>query len=174
MGTNPGDLEPMIMSMRSILRAEHVVEFLHPTFQEYLLSPHNVDMPFESIAMHSDVTISVLKVLQEDLKEDICGISLPNEPYPKNADVMDLDKRLERLWTSCPALPYAAKYWGYHVSTAVTEKQVAQMLRRFLESRIFYLVELLSLMGRLHLIRNFEEIRRSCEYQGLGDEVEVS
>ncbi|CAG7852866.1 Vegetative incompatibility protein HET-E-1, partial [Serendipita indica DSM 11827] len=172
-GIIDSELEPILESMQSIFRVETVVEFLHPTFREYLLSRHNVDMPFESTAMQSGLAVSVLTVLQEDLKEDICGISLPNEPYPKNADVVDLDGRLEQLWARCPALPYAAKYWGYHASTVVTEKHVLQLLQRFLESQILHLVELLSLMGHMHLIRNFEEIRRSCEYQGLGDEVEV-
>ncbi|CAG7851405.1 Vegetative incompatibility protein HET-E-1 [Serendipita indica DSM 11827] len=172
-GIADSELEPILESMQSVFRVDTVVEFLHPTFQEYLLGPHNVDMPFKSTAMQSDLAVSILKVLQEDLKEDICGVSLPNKPYPKNADIVDLDKRLEQLWARSPALPYAAKYWGYHVSTVVTDGHVAQMLRRFLASQILYLVELLSLMDHVHLIRNFEEIRRSCEYQGLGDEFEV-
>ncbi|CAG7849681.1 Vegetative incompatibility protein HET-E-1, partial [Serendipita indica DSM 11827] len=172
-GIADSELRLILGSMQSVFRVESVVEFLHPTFREYLLSPYNVDIPFDSTAMQSDLALSVLTVLQRDLKEDVCGISMPNEPYPRNTDVMDLDKRLERLWTSCPALPYAAKYWGYHVSTVITEKQVAQMLQRFLENQILYLVELLSLMDHVHLIRNFEEIRRSCECQGLGDEVEL-
>ncbi|CAG7852082.1 Vegetative incompatibility protein HET-E-1 [Serendipita indica DSM 11827] len=157
----------------SVFRVERVVEFLHPTFREYLLSPYNVDMPFDSTSIQSDLAISVLTVLQKDLKEDICGISVPNEPYPRNADVMDLDKRLERLWTSFPALRYAAKYWGYHASTVVMEEHVVRPLRMFLESQILYLVELLSLMGHIHLIRNFEEIRQSCAHQRFSDELEV-
>ncbi|CAG7848121.1 Vegetative incompatibility protein HET-E-1 [Serendipita indica DSM 11827] len=172
-GIADSELEPILGSMQSVFRVESVVEFLHPTFREYLLSPYNVDMPFDSTAMQSDLATSVLRVLQKGLKEDICGISVPNEPYPRNTDVTDLDKRLEQLWARFPALPYAAKYWGYHVSTVVTDGHVAQMLRRFLASQILYLVELLSLMDHVHLIRNFEEIRRSCEYQGLGDEVET-
>ncbi|CCA76483.1 related to WD-40 repeat-containing protein-Laccaria bicolor [Serendipita indica DSM 11827] len=173
-GIADSELRLILGSMQSVFRVKSVVEFLHPTFREYLLSPYNVDMPFDSTAMQSDLAISVLTVLQKDLKEDICGISVPNEPYPRNTDVMDLDERLERLWTSCPALPYAAKYWGYHASTVVMEEHVVQPLRRFLESQILYLVELLSLMGHMHLIRNFEEIRRSCAQQRFGDEVEVS
>ncbi|CAG7853499.1 Vegetative incompatibility protein HET-E-1 [Serendipita indica DSM 11827] len=172
-GIADSELRLILGSMQSVFRVESVVEFLHPTFREYLLSPYNVDMPFDSTAMQSDLALSVLTVLQKDLKEDVCGISVPNEPYPKNTDVVDLDERLKRLWASRPALPYAAKYWGYHASTVVTEKHVLQLLQRFLENQILYLVELLSLMDHVHLIRNFEEIRRSCECQGLGDEVEV-
>ncbi|CCA76716.1 hypothetical protein PIIN_10704 [Serendipita indica DSM 11827] len=173
-GIADSELRLILRSMQSVFRVERVVEFLHPTFREYLLSPYNVDMPFDSTSIQSDLAISVLTVLQKDLKEDICGISVPNEPYPRNADVMDLDKRLERLWTSFPALRYAAKYWGYHASTVVMEEHVVRPLRMFLESQILYLVELLSLMGHIHLIRNFEEIRQSCAHQRFSDELEVS
>ncbi|CAG7853501.1 Vegetative incompatibility protein HET-E-1 [Serendipita indica DSM 11827] len=106
--------------------------------------------------MQSDLAVSILKVLGGSEGGHLRHF-LPNKPYPKNADIVDLDKRLEQLWAGSPALPYAAKYWGYHV----------------FKSQILYLVELLSLMDHVHLIRNFEEIRRSCECQGLGDEVEV-
>ncbi|CAG7853267.1 SubName: Full=Related to WD-40 repeat-containing protein-Laccaria bicolor {ECO:0000313/EMBL:CCA76483.1} [Serendipita indica DSM 11827] len=54
-GIADSELEPILGSMQSVFRVKTVVEFLHPTFREYLLSPYNVDMPFESTAMQSDL-----------------------------------------------------------------------------------------------------------------------
>ena len=169
----PAELENIVVSMRSVFRVENVVEFLHPTFREYLLGEHNSDMPFDSTAIQSSVAISVLQTLQADLKQDICGICKPNEPYPDNADVLDLDERLDRVWSSSPALSYSIRYWGSHTAPVVANEHAAKELQTFLETGILYLIELMSLMGQMNLIRNFEEVRKGYQ-QSDGSEVEVS
>ena len=167
------ELQRIVVSMQSVFRVESVVEFLHPTFREYLLGEHNSDMPFDSTAMQSSLAVSVLQTLRDDLKEDICGICKPDEPYPNNADVFDLDERLHQIWSSSPALSYSIKYWGAHTTFVIINEKVANALRTFLKTGILYLIELLSLTGQIHLIRNFEEVRRSYQ-QSDAFEVEVS
>ena len=161
----PIELARIVVSMQSVFRVENVVEFLHPTFREYLVSAHNSDMPFESTTMQSSLAVSILDTLQTDLKEDICGIDRPDEPFPKNVDVLDLDECLQRVWDVSPALPYAVRYWGSHIAPVVADENVAKVLQTFLETQILHLVELLSLVGEIPLIRNFEEVRRGLERQ---------
>ncbi|CCA73665.1 related to NACHT and WD40 domain protein-Penicillium marneffei [Serendipita indica DSM 11827] len=168
-------LQLILASIQSVFRIDKVVEFLHPTFREYLVSSHNLDRPFDSATLQSDLAISILGVFQEDLKEDICGICQPDEPYPDNAHVLDLDGRLEQVWRASPALSYSVRYWGYHTGPFITEECVIKVLHTFLVTRVLYLIELLSLMGQIHLIQNFEEVRQHLENQGLGAfEAEVS
>ena len=159
------ELEHILTSMQSVFCVDNAVEFIHLTFREYLVGAHNSEMPFDFTTVQSALAISVLNILQEDLKEDICGIYQPDQPYPKLVDVLDLNERLQRVWNSSPALPYLAKYWSSHIVPVAANENVAKVLRGFLETRILHFIELVCLMGQMHLFRNLEEARRGFGYQ---------
>ncbi|CAG7853322.1 SubName: Full=Uncharacterized protein {ECO:0000313/EMBL:CCA73458.1} [Serendipita indica DSM 11827] len=157
---DPDDLEPIISSMRSVLRAENVVEFLHPTFHEYLHSSRNEELRVDAGVYHSDVARTALEVLQADLRQDVCNISIPDHRYPDNNDVSDLEGRLNALWTHSPALLYSARYWSAHVIAGISREEVMVHLGSFLRNSMLYFIELLSLIGKLVWIKNFEDVRR--------------
>lgn len=164
--THP-QLEKILLSMESVFRVGSVIEFLHPTFREYLVSTSNTIMPLEVTTVQSNLAVSVLRVLQGELKEDICAIRQPDEAHPNNRDILDLDERLQQLWDKFPALSYSVRYWGSHVAPFVTNRSVTKELRMLLTTHILHLIELLSLMGQIHLFRSFQEVRKGFESQRL-------
>ncbi|CAG7853320.1 SubName: Full=Related to NACHT/WD40 domain-containing protein-Laccaria bicolor {ECO:0000313/EMBL:CCA73460.1} [Serendipita indica DSM 11827] len=157
------DLEPMIKSMHSVLRTEHVVEFLHPTFHEYLHSGRNTELRIDADLCHLDVARGTLQTLQADLRQDVCNISAPYQRYPDNNTIIDLDTRLNALWAHSPALLYSAKYWSAHVIPVISHQDMLSALELFLHNSALHVIELLSLIGKLVWTKNFEDIRKSLQ-----------
>ncbi|PVF91788.1 hypothetical protein CPB86DRAFT_745178, partial [Serendipita vermifera] len=148
---NDEDLELVVKSMRSVFRVVDTIEFLHPTFLEYLNSIQGKGMIPDAYMSHTDLALSILATLQRDLKRDICNIDVPELPFPDNKDIEDLNDRLSALWEQSPSLCYSSQYWALHVSQAIQNSSVMEGLGLFLETKVLNLIELLGLMG--HLLR---------------------
>ncbi|CAG8652799.1 10011_t:CDS:2, partial [Acaulospora colombiana] len=84
--------------------------------------------------------------LVRDLKQDICDIDVPGDPFPDNKAVIDLDDRLSALWQSSPSLFYGSQYWVLHVCQAIQNATVVRDVELLLETK--------DLLG---LQRNLEE-----------------
>ncbi|PVF91745.1 WD40 repeat-like protein [Serendipita vermifera] len=163
MNANDEDLELVVKSMRSVFRVVDTIEFLHPTFREYLNGIQGKGTIFDAYISHSDLALSTLATLQEDLKRDICDIDVPGVPFRDNKDIEDLNERLSSLWRQYPGLFYSSQYWALHVSQAIQNVSVIQRLGVFLETKVLNLVELLSLMNHLLRIQDILELQRKVE-----------
>ena len=79
------------------------------------------------------------------LKKNMC--KLPE--IVANSDVSDLTERIERYLD--PALQYACKSWHSHLvagrSTSKSTPQIASALHRFLEKKLLFWLEVLSVLG---------------------------
>ncbi|PVF91598.1 WD40 repeat-like protein [Serendipita vermifera] len=148
---NDEDLELVVKSMRSVFRVVDTIEFLHPTFREYLNNVQGRGTIPDPYTSHTELALGTLGTLQKDLKKDICNIDVSILPFRDNNDIEDLNERLSALWQQSPSLFYSSQYWALHVSQAIQNTSVIQRLGLFLESKVLNLIELLSLMN--HLLR---------------------
>ncbi|CAG8485615.1 2439_t:CDS:10 [Acaulospora colombiana] len=157
------ELELEVKSMRSVFRVDNTIEFLHPTFREYLTSIQGKGTIPDAYASHTVLALGTLGALQRDLKRDVCNIDVPGVPFPDNAKVVDLDDRLSALSQSSPSLLYSSQYWALHASQAVQNASVAESLGVFLKTKVLNLIEILSLMGHLLRLQDVLELQRKLE-----------
>ncbi|PVF92582.1 WD40 repeat-like protein [Serendipita vermifera] len=157
------ELESVVKSMRSVFRVGDTIEFIHPTFREYLNDIEGKGTIPDAHISHTDLALSTLAALQQDLRRDICNIDVPELPFPDNKDIEDLNDRLSALWRQSPSLFYSSQYWALHVSQAIQDASVIQKLGLFLETKLLNLIELLSLMGHLLRIQDVLGLRRKLE-----------
>ncbi|PVF91789.1 WD40 repeat-like protein [Serendipita vermifera] len=160
LNTNDEDLELVVKSMRSVFRVVDTIEFLHPTFVEYLNSIQGKGTIPDACISHTDLALSTLGTLQQDLKRDICNIDVSEVPFPDKKDIVDLDERLQALWQQSPSLFYSSQYWALHVAQAIQNTFVVQRLGIFLDTKVLNLIELWSLTSNLLRIQDVLELQR--------------
>ncbi|PVF91743.1 WD40 repeat-like protein [Serendipita vermifera] len=160
MNANDEDVELVVKSMRSVFRVVDTIEFLHPTFLEYLNSIQGKSMIPDAYISHTELALSTLTTLQQALRRDICKVDVSGLPFPDNKNIVDLHERLSSLWQQSPSLFYSSQYWALHVSQAIQNASVIQRLGLFLETKVLNLIELLSLMGHLLRIQDVLELQR--------------
>ncbi|PVF96828.1 hypothetical protein CPB86DRAFT_761464 [Serendipita vermifera] len=163
MNVNEEDLELVVKSMRSVFRVVDTIEFLHPTFLEYLNNIQGKGTIPNAYISHTDLALSTLATLQQDLKRDICNIDVPGLPFPDKVHIEDLDERFSALWRHSPGLFYSSHYWVLHVSQAIQNGSVIQRLGLFLETKVLNLIELLSLTGHLLRIHDMLGLQRKLK-----------
>ncbi|PVF94734.1 YVTN repeat-like/Quino protein amine dehydrogenase, partial [Serendipita vermifera] len=163
MNANDEDLELVLKPMRSVFRVGDTVEFLHPTFLEYLNSIQGKGTIPDAYVSHTDLALNTLETLQQDLKRDICNVDVPDLPFSDNEDIKDLNERLSTLWQHSPSLFYSSQYWALHVSQAIQNASVIKRLGIFLEEKALNLIELWSLTGNLLRIKDIVELQRKLE-----------
>ncbi|PVF96841.1 WD40 repeat-like protein, partial [Serendipita vermifera] len=163
MQTNEEELELIVKSMRSVFRVENVVEFLHPTFREYLDEVRKSSLIPSADASHLELALNTLKVLQRDLRTDICDVTEPGRPYPANSEMPNLQAKLSALSKQSPSLFYSCKRWKYHTCQSIQNEQLVKQLCLFLRTKLLNLIELWSLTGNLLLIRTLVDVHRKFE-----------
>jgi hypothetical protein len=103
---------------------------------------HDMVDPAEN---HRDLLVLCLRLLNENLREDICDI---RNPGLANADVADLPARIAR---SVPeAVRYACVSWPVHLlACGSVSGTVSAALLNFCEKHLLHWLEVLSLLGEL-------------------------
>lgn len=157
------DLELTVKTMRSVLRVEATIEFLHPTFRDYLTGSQIQGKIPDLEASHTGLALKTLEILQRDLKVDICHVDLSGFPFSNNAGIPGLDTKLSMLSQRSPALLYSSTQWIHHVSQVIKSDSVINQLSNFLETKLLNLIELLSLTGRVLLLRYLADLRIKLE-----------
>jgi hypothetical protein len=169
------ELELVVKSMRSVLHVGNTIEFLHPTFREYLLTSQINEMIPGTNALPRNLALKTLEILQMVLKRNICDIDTSRPALIKNTDIYDLKDRLSVLFQRSPALFYCSRQWFHHISQNLQDVIIFEHLRAFLRTKILNLIELLSLTHQLLLIRGLVIIRKKLEDLWPGSaEIEVS
>ncbi|PVF94732.1 WD40 repeat-like protein [Serendipita vermifera] len=163
MNANDEDLELVVKSMRSVFRVGDTIEFLHPTFLEYLNSIQGKGTIPDAYVSHTCLALNTLETLQQDLNRDICNVDLPGLPFPDNDEIEDLDELLSALRQHSPSLSYSSQYWVLHVSQVMQNPSVIKKLGIFLEEKALNLIELWSLTGDLLRIQDIVELQRKLE-----------
>jgi hypothetical protein len=175
MNANEEDLELIVKSMRSVLHAGKTIEFMHPTFREYLLaSQSNGTIPAPNV-LYVELALRTVEVLQADLKRNICNIDTSGPTFIKNSDIPDLEDRLSALLRRSPALFYCSRQWANHICQTLENGIVFQSLSTFLRTKLLNLIELLSLTHQLLFIQGLVDLQKRLEVLWPGSaEIEVS
>ena len=143
-----------LLPIISIEDEKKTIKIRHKAYKDYLTDPKRCPKKFfvDRNKVHKKMTISCLKIMQDPqgLKFNICGLE---SSYRMNSKVDDMDALIEKCIPSF--LAYACQHWADHLrGIASTEKrdiEVIKLLRTFLDFRLLYWLEALSLRSESDL-----------------------
>ena len=121
------------------------VQPFHKSFPDFITDPARcVDTRFYiSPNNHTELVLHCLGLMSRTLKKNMC--SIPD--YSLNSEVADLPKRIEESGI-CGALGYACRSWYKHlIGTKHRTLDVVSALRDFLEGKLIFWLEVLSILG---------------------------
>ena len=139
-------------------RGSRVIQFSHLSVKEFLTSNRLAASTVETLRYHHIalepahmmMTISCLKIMQQGLKFNICGLK---SSYEMNNEVEDIFGLVGRCIPSY--LAYACQYWADHLrgiaSGEKRDSDILNLLRNFLDFHLLYWLEALSLLFRPHI-----------------------
>jgi hypothetical protein len=150
------DVFPLLSSAQSLLILKEDINCLvrpfHKSFPDFIIDPDRcTDHRFHISPPrhHSRLLISCLDLMNRMLEKNMC--KLPDGVA--NSDVKDLKERTERYIG--PALRYACGSWHPHLvggqATSVDTLETTSALRRFLESKFLFWLEVLSVLGTVRI-----------------------
>ena len=122
--------------MASLLSGTHEtstpIRPLHASFYDFLVDKNRSREFFIPQGnVHHDLAIASLSVMHNCLRFNICGLETS---YVPNAEVVDLDKRVEK---NVPHhLLYACKFWAMHLKDTEFVAEVAELVCRFISGEL--------------------------------------
>ncbi|KAI0037706.1 hypothetical protein FA95DRAFT_1452180, partial [Auriscalpium vulgare] len=125
---------------------------LHTSFRDFLLDKRSDIFYIDIAKAHLSIVNSCLKAMQAQsgLRFNICKLTTS---HLANKDVYDLQSRIE---ANIPShLSYACCYWGMHLEHCGFEETLCNDMKLFFETKFLYWLEVLSLMGKVHLATQF-------------------
>ncbi len=143
------DLCFKLLPIISIEGQKKAVKLRHNAYRDYLLDSERCKSSFhiDRARAHRKTTISCLRIMQQGLKFNICGLK---SSYRGNHEIEDRDSLIERYIPS--HLSYACQFWADHlrgvVSTEKRDTGVVALLRNFLHVNLLYWLEALSLLSK--------------------------
>ncbi|KAH8993139.1 hypothetical protein EDB92DRAFT_1855060 [Lactarius akahatsu] len=144
-------LEDMCYKLLPIISIEgetKAVKLRHKAYKDYLIDAKRCTGSFhvDQAKAHRNTTISCLKIMQQGLKFNICGLK---SSYRRNYEVEDRQSLIEKCISS--HLAYACKFWADHLrgvsSTEKRDTEIVNLLRNFLNFHLLYWLEVLSLLS---------------------------
>ena len=122
------------------------VRVLHASFIDFLSDPGRCKDPKWHIitsAHHLHLASCCLRVMEQDLKFNICGIETS---YYRNKEIKGLQERVEQA--IMPSLLYASQYWADHLESGSAQKEgshpLADSVQNFITRRLLYWIEVFS------------------------------
>jgi hypothetical protein len=151
LGIGPDRIRGILRDLHSVLvvplNNKGIIHTFHASFHDFLTdrtrcsSQIHVHLP----RRHMEITICLLQRMMEGLRKNICKF----DGFKQNGEVAYLNERRAR-YIGKP-LTYACRYWAQHLShvppTESGNEVLAQRLDRFLQTKLLYWIEALSLMG---------------------------
>ena len=110
---------------------------LHASFYDFLLDKNrSCEFFIEQGDVHRDLAAASLSIMQTCLCFNICGLETS---YVLNAEVADLDKRVEK--NIPPHLHYACQFWAAHLQDVEFDAGLAKLVGQFItgEQALFWL-----------------------------------
>jgi hypothetical protein len=150
-----GSLETTCYRLLPIISIEgenKAIKIRHKAYKDYLTDPKRCtrsDFLIDRSKTHRKMTMSCLKIMQQELKFNICGFK---SSYLMNYEVVDNDL-IEKCIPSF--LAYACQHWADHLhgiaSTEKRDPEIVNLLRTFLNSNLLYWLEALSLLSKSNI-----------------------
>lgn len=124
------------------------IRLLHSSFRDFLCDPSASEAYYiDPDALHPIFVLNCFKTLNRELHFNLCGLE---SSYALNEHVGDLQARLEAN-VSAP-LSYAAQHWGSHLAaTSLMSDHFLDSVTFFLRNSFLFWLELLSLLGAVHV-----------------------
>jgi hypothetical protein len=151
-----GSLEATCYKLLPIISIEgenKAMKIRHKAYTDYLTDPQRCtqsEFLIDQSKAHRKMTISCLKIMQQELKFNICGL---RSSYRMNNEVEDKDALIEKYIPSY--LAYACQYWADHLRGITTiekrDREIVDLLRSFFDSHLLYWLEVLSLLSKSHV-----------------------
>jgi hypothetical protein len=123
------------------------VNIFHPSFPDFMQDPSRCKDPNLTVSSsdaHLGAAIACLRIMNENLRRDICDIK---DPYLENTKISDLQARLDRFVPE--SLQYACIYWISHVVSASVLPALIEELETFCKTHLLHWIEVLSLLQNL-------------------------
>ncbi|KAJ7744044.1 WD40 repeat-like protein [Mycena maculata] len=120
---------------------------LHASFSDYLTDPtRSAGKPWtiDTAIGHHRLALGCLKILDTELKFNICGLE---DSHLLNADVHDMSDRVAAR-ISAP-LSYSCRFWFNHLQEAPFEQTIFLAIDKFYHVKFLYWLEVLSLLCQI-------------------------
>ena len=152
LGFDVEEVLPLLSSAQSLLILQEDIDCpvrpFHKSFPDFITDPNRCTNPRFHVSYldhHSQVLIACLNLMNRTLEKNMCR--LPDGVA--NSDVGNLKERAERYVE--PALRYACRSWHTHLigghATSASAFEITSALRRFLEGKFLFWLEVLSVLG---------------------------
>jgi hypothetical protein len=129
------------------------VQILHPSFSDFLSNKGYCKEDFWFIDMSKHNLLMAercFQIMKRELKFNICQLATS---HILNDEIHDLDVRVKTFIS--PQLQYSCSFWGDHLNGTVETDANLQILQEgiqdFLDSKLLYWLECLSLMKRVKI-----------------------
>ena len=155
---------PLLSSLHSLLILQddtnHPVRPFHKSFPDFIVDPTRCADPRFRVYppdQHAELLFSCLETMNRELKRNIC--KLPDGVL--NSEVIDLRERANKKIGQ--SLEYACRLWYKHLVGAIPAR-IMPILRRFLEEKFLFWLEVLSVLGAIKEAVHALEATAKCEW----------
>jgi len=154
-GVSLEDMCSRLLPIISIEGENHAIKIRHKAYKDYLIDSKRSALYGDAFFIdrskaHRKMTISCLKIMQQGLRFNICGLK---SSHKMNDQVEDISALVNRCIPSY--LAYACQHWADHLrGIASSEKRdtdIVNLLRNFLNFHLLYWLEALSLLSRSNI-----------------------
>lgn len=148
-----GIIQDVLSRLQPLLHGGHglPVRILHASFIDFLERGQDPKWHIITSTHHLDLAFYCLRVMEHELKFNICGIETS---YYRNKDVGDIQERVGRAIS--PTLMYASRYWADHLESGSAQEKslhpLADAIREFFNHRLLYWIEVFSVTERVSTI----------------------
>ena len=154
---------PLLSSLHSLLilhdDPDHPVRPFHKSFPDFIVDPTRCADPRFRVYppdQHTELLFGCLQTMNRELKRNMC--KLPDGVA--NSEVTDLKERVKEHISQ--ALEYACRSWYKHLTGAIPAR-ITPILHRFLEEKLLFWLEALSVLGAAKEAVHALEATAKCE-----------
>ena len=163
LGFESEEVFPILVSMHSLLVLQEdinqPVRPFHKSFLDYIVNPARCLTSRFRVCpsdQHTELLVGSLETMNRELEWNIC--KLPDGVV--NPEVIDLRERTKEHIGQ--ALEYACRSWYRHLIGAIPA-HIAPILRRFLEEKFLFWLEVLSVLGAANEAVHALEATEKCQ-----------
>ena len=164
LGFESEEVFPILSSMHSLLvlqeDIDQPVRTFHKSFPDFIVNPARCLTSRFRVCppdQHTELLAGSLETMNRELKRNIC--KLPDGAV--NSEVIDLRERTNEHIGQ--ALEYACRSWYKHL-VGVIPARITSILRRFLEEKFLFWLEVLSVLGAAKEAVHALEATTKCEW----------
>ena len=164
LGFESEEVFPILSSVHSLLVLQEDIDQpvrpFHKSFPDFIVNPARCLTSRFRVCppdQHAELLVGSLETMNRELKRNIC--KLPDGVV--NSEVIDLKERINEQIGQ--ALEYACRSWYKHLVGTIPAR-ITPILRRFLEEKFLFWLEVLSVLGATKEAVHALEATEKCEW----------